>query len=743
MTGFVPVTIFIFITKGNMMSFSTFSRQSRTRPSLIRLALLLGCSLIAVPCAHAQDDGVGLGEIVVTAQKRSENVQKTPIAMNVVGGEKLADAGITDIKGLTRLAPDLDFVGDSVYTKLSVRGISAQDTSLASDSALTINIDGEYINRPTGLNAAFFDLERVELLRGPQGTLYGRNSTAGALNIIAKKPDQELGGFASISYGNYDSLTAQAAFNMPVTDRLAVRVAGMHSEHGGYYNKAGNGNSDAARLGIAWEATPDIKAYVAAEYVNMNSNSSAIYGVQVNGTTNPELVGEQPSTIDFSIPDTWAMGSYGFIRQEQYAFRGRLDIALGFADLAYVGGYRHSDLSALNPLNGYAPTTFAMAIPKMNSETQSHELRLSHEYDNGIFWQAGAFYFREDQDVEQGLQLPLVNNAYVNYYYRPDVKAESVSGFGQVTVPLADTLKFTGGLRYTDDRKSGTFYNFSGFMFTKPSMDAASATVLDRKAHSSQLTWSAGLDWQATPDNLLYAKVSTGFKAGGFDTTGAYDPEKLTAYEIGAKNRFMDDAVQLNLAAFYYDYTDQQVAVLISTAQGSATVNAGKSRIWGVESDLTVKLSANDTFTMAVNYLNAKFTRFETVAATVAAGNINADLTGNAPPQSPRITLALGYDHVFHIGDGQLKASAYSRFKSEYYLTAFNYRADRQAAYTQTDLMLEYSAPGKRWSVQGFVRNLEDERVKVSSSFTGDTVGIYSWQLGTPRTYGAQISYKF
>lgn len=713
--------------------------------SRARIALLLTCSAIALPTAHAQEQAqdTGLGEIVVTAQKRSENVQNTPIAMNVVDGAKLLDAGVTDIRSLSRVAPDLDFVGDSVYTKLSVRGVSAQDVSLASDSALTVNIDGEYINRPTGLNAAFFDLERVELLRGPQGTLYGRNSTAGALNIIAQKPEDEWGGFATVSYGNYHSLTAQGALNVPLTDTLAVRVAGLHSDHDGYYNKAGNGNTDAARLGIRWDATPDIKAYVAGEYVNMDSYSSAVYGVRVNGTTNPDLIGQEPAKLNFTIPDHWQMGSLGYIRQEQFALRGKLDVALGFADLSYVGGYRHSDLSALNPLNGFAPTTFQMSIPKMNSRTQSHELRLSHAYDSGLFWQAGAFYFRETQDVEQGLQLPPAGNAYVNYFYRPDVKAESISGFGQVTAPLGDTVKFTGGIRYTDDFKSGTFYNFSGFMPVKPGIASSAATVLPRSAHSSRVTWSAGLDWQVGLSNLLYSKVGTGFKAGGFDTAGTFAPEKLIAYEIGSKNRFMDDMLQVNLSAFYYDYTDQQVVILIDTAQGSATVNAGKSRIWGIESEIVAKPSKNDSFTLSANYLDAKFQQFLTSAATVAAANVNADLSGNKPPQSPGVTISLGYDHVFRMGDSEVKASVFSRFKSEYYLTAFNYRADRQAAYSQTDLTLEYRAPGEAWSFQGFVRNLEDERVKVSSNFTGATVGIYSWQLGTPRTYGAQLSYKF
>ncbi|WP_375195618.1 TonB-dependent receptor [Sphingobium sp.] len=739
--------------------------------------------------ALAQGDGpdeghdMGIADIIVTAQKRATNIQDTPIAMRAFDSDAVLKAGVSDVNGLSRLAPDLNITNDTQYTKISVRGISSQDHSETADPALTINIDGEYINRPIALNASFFDLERIEILRGPQGTLYGRNATAGALNIVVAKPKLgEFSGYASASYGNYDAIMGEAAVNLPLGDKVAIRASGMHNEHDGYFNNApagrgSAGNTDAARLSIYAEPADGIRAYLAGEYVNVDTTGVAQYGIVVanNGVlTNPAyaggLIDPIPSTpqlenggvprnLQFNPPrKSFPLGDLGFTRIKQYAVRGRLDVDVGsIGTLSYIGGYRDVQSDVSQPLNGYVPTVFIQNYEK-NSKTQSHEIRLSGGEDGGVIYQVGAFYFRENQYMAQGLFLPLAaGGSYLNYFYRPYVKNRSMAGFAQATVPLiADKLSVTGGIRYTKDKKSALFINYGprfGRGPTPPPADESLGfhpTPLD----DGQVTWTAGVDYTPSRDHLVYGKVSTGYKAGGFDNVSSFGAEKLTAYEIGTKNSFANRTIQFNAAAFYYDYKDQQIPIFLDTNVGAEVVNAGASRVWGIETDTTVLLSRNDRFTATVNYLNAKLTKFYAnllgLTGTLTDSDPDApglqpfDLSGNTPVQSPKWTIALGYDHDFHFGDQKVTASLFSRFKSDYYLQPSNDLATRQKAFTQTDFTLEWVSPGDRFSIQGFVRNIENYRPIAFAGYVnaGGSL-LINYVYGSPRTYGVRGTVRF
>ncbi|MBO9726351.1 MAG: TonB-dependent receptor [Novosphingobium sp.] len=751
-------------------------------------ALTVPTSAKAQEDAPTREQSIGIGEIIVTAQKRATNIQDTPIAMRAFDSETVLKAGVSDVNGLARLAPDLGITNDTQYTKITVRGISSQDHGETADPALTINIDGEYINRPIALNATFFDLERIEVLRGPQGTLYGRNATAGALNIVAAKPRLgEFSGYATGGYGNFKAITGEAAINIPLGDKVAIRASGMHTEHDGYFNNApagrgSAGNTDAARLSIYAEPVEGVRAYLAGEYVDVDTTGVAQYGqvIAVNGVlTNPAyasgIVDAIPSTPQFEnggVPrnlrfdppkKSFPLGDLGFTRIKQYAVRGRLDVDVGsIGTLSYIGGYRNVQSDVSQPLNGFVPTVFIQNYEK-NSKTQSHELRLSGGDKGGVIYQVGAFYFHEDQYMAQGLFLPLAaGGSYLNYFYRPYVKNKSLAGFAQVTVPLVeDKLTVTGGVRYTKDKKNALFINY-GPQFgrgptppaqddtTRPGRVAFNPTPLD----DGQFTWTLGFDYTPATDHLIYGKVSTGYKAGGFDNVGTFGAEKLTSYEIGTKNSFLDRTIQFNAAAFYYDYKDQQIPIFLDTNVGAEVVNAGASRVWGIETDTTILLSPNDRFTLTANYLNAKLTRFQAnllgLSGTLTDSDPNTpglqpfDLSGNRPVQSPKWTIALGYDHDFHIGDHKITASLFSRFKSDYYLQPGNQRAEHQEAFTQTDFSLDWALPGNKFSVQAYVRNIEDYRPYAFAGYVnaGGQL-LINYVYGTPRTYGIRGTMRF
>ena len=736
----------------------------------------------------AEPNGTTLGDIIVTAQKQATNAQKTPIALRVIDGDALTKAGVNDINSLTRLAPDLGITNDTIFTKLALRGVSAESIAEGSDAALTVNIDGEYINRPTALNAGFYDLDRIEVLKGPQGTLYGRNSTAGAINVITKKPTDKLGGYLTGSYGNYNAYSLQGALNVPLADGLAMRVAGIHTQHDGYRDNNVNGgtggrnddaNVDSFRGTLSFDRDR-LHAFVQGEYTDIDQRPPAQYGVLVT-TATPGVVAVPTTTggVDylplnsrFDLPKTaFATGQQGFFKVKQYHVRGQLSYDLtDRLTVSYVGGYFHNDIHDYIPLNGFLPATFSANSAKQNSRDFSNELRLTYKGDHGLFIQAGGFYFNEKQDVATGTQLPIAGGAYVNYNYRPDLTINSYAAFAQADVPITDQLKVTGGVRYTKDKKTGTYYNFSGFGAapTIAQIVAGAGTlpgkcqgtlnatynVINQCYDKGKVSWTGGLEFQATPRNLLYAKVSTGFRSGGFDnlssrtingvTIGNFAPETITDYEIGSKNRFMHGTIELNLAAFRYDYKNLQVDNFISLDVGAATVNAGKARYNGAEVDFVAQMTRNDRFNATFNYLDAKLTQFTTFQNGLNGGTPEIDSSGNRPPQAPKYTVAVGYSHTFELGSaGTLDASAYSRFKSDYFLSSFNRAADRQEGYSQTDLSLNYTTDNKRYSVQGFVHNVENYVPLVYASYTGGGINIYNFIFGAPRTYGAQATVKF
>jgi len=752
--------------------------------------------------AQAAPETGAIKDIVVTANKTESSAQKTPIALRVVSGEELRTSGVSDVNSLSRLAPDLNITTDTVYNKLALRGVSAESIAEGADAALTVNVDGEYINRPAALNASFFDLDRIEVLKGPQGTLYGRNSTAGAINIITKKPDDRFDGYVTAGYGNFNAWNVEGAINAPLGGGFAVRVAGIHTQHDGYRDTGPGGRQDDANVDgirgtLAYDGGGPLTGFVQGEYVYSHSTGPTQYGVPIS-TSTPGVVALPtvgggvdylPINSVFPLPkDGFPTLERGDVRIKNLGIRGQLDYDFGGGvHLTYVGGYLDNKTNAYLSLSGNPNVLqFVSANPHNDSQDFSNELRLSYKGDNGLFLQGGAFYFHEKQVVQQSIQIldppfgpPGTTLVYVNAFYRPYVKLDSLALFAQGDVPITDTLKLTAGVRYTRDKKRALYVN-SGLGFVDPgfgmtfpteqdivtavgslpaecqSIVSGNYSILNQcYGPKGQWSWLGGLEWNPAPGHMLYAKVSTGFRSGGFDNltqqvvngqpVGTFAPEHITSYEVGSKNRFLNDSFELNLSAFHYDYTNLQVDNFINTTVGHATVNAGKARFNGVEVDAIIKPSSRDQFTGTFNWLDAKYIQFTAFATGINDGTPPVDLSGKRPPNAPMYTVAVGYDHIFPLGNaGELKASAYSRFKSAYFLTSYNFLGEKQEAYSQTDVSLTWTAANRGLSVQAYVHNLENYIPLTYASFTGgSSVNLYNYAFGAPRTYGASATFKF
>ena len=762
-------------------------------------------------------------EIVVTAQHRVENVQDVPIAISVVSGETLKDSGVTDFTSVAKVSPSLQITSDTSNTRVTVRGVGTLSNNEAQDQSIAVNVDGEYINRPQILNAAIFDMDRVEVLRGPQGTLYGKNSTGGAVNFITRKPGKRLALNGSISYGNFESVIAEAGIDIPLGDIGGVRFAGFLSEHDGYFKhsdtvfavtdafkpsrslRSGDDRIIAGRASLRLNPVQGLTIDAAVEHVNQDSVPAAYAWVNLNaaangpgaGCSNPGWVEVAPVTPgvqcvpaqtdflseidreDYRAP----LSGVSNFHQKSTAVRGKLAYDFGAATFTYTGGYRSSRNTGDNMLSpAYDFTNFGATV-----KTQSHEARLNGVIGNGIQWQAGAFYFREKLNTNGGLYIPCIsddnvgclgflsflfgpNGSYINYFRHPtDSKSRSV--FGQVEVPIIqDKLVAVAGARYTSDKRNANFLNYPGpfplpcIFSPTPSITCnsgpveipvpAGLTADELSSKDSKFTWLAGLNYTPTEDLLVYGKVSTGFKAGGFDGTGAsFKPETNTAYEAGTKWTLGRGSF-LNVAGFYYSYKDLQNDVLLNANVGGQTFNAGKATIYGLEADAQYKLTRNDTLTASVNYLHSKYDEFLAsynvidlgpggVTSPLPADNV--DLAGKTLPQAPRWVLTLGYDHVFDLGSsGTLTARAFTRYKSKYWLDFYNYDDSMQKGYHQTDLSLEWMTDDQMLSIQAFVRNLEDKRPIVYSTYiAAGNDDIYNWAFGQPRTYGARVAIKY
>lgn len=708
-----------------------------------------------------------LEEVVVTAENRSVSAQKVPITLDLVTGKTIQKQGVTDLVQLQAIAPSLNIITNTIFNQINVRGVgSNQGAAELSDQAVTVGIDGEYINRPVALNAALFDLDRVEVLKGPQGTLYGRNATAGAVNIIAKKPTQTREADLGLSYGNYNSLKLNGMVNLPLGKIAAVRAAGILNKHDGYRESSGtgafngridNGNMWAARLGLSVNPIKALSIYVAGELSKVDQQAPSQYGVPMGNLT--ELKDKEPISWTTTLPNDYPVATAGFMKIDQSAIRGKIAYDFGKAILSYTAGYRNVAMTGYQPLNGYLPETNSFHND-ISSSTQSHELRLNGETAK-LSWQVGGFYGDEDQNTARGLLLVSAAGAFggqvpfLNFFIR-DVNSKTSAIFGQATYNVNEKLGLTFGIRNTSDKKVLGGGNLASAPFGPPSIIRffypnvpTSATQAGMKPFEgiptegswNRTTWLAGLEYKVDANKLLFAKVSTGYKAGGFDNLGQYNPESLTAYEIGSKNKFANNKLRLNASAFYYDYKDQQVTIFISTAIGGAIQNAGVSTVKGLEIDGEYVATRADRFRFSVNFLDAKYDDLKTVANRVGAAVIERNLAGNVAPMAPKWTLTAGYNHDFKIGKGILNAGIQTLFKSDYYTTAFNYAMDKQKAYTKTDINLTYTTQGGKFDIGVFAQNIEDNRIITFSGFNGGNINTYNWIFGSPRLIGAQLNF--
>ena len=691
-----------------------------------------------------------LEEIIVTAQKREETLLKVPVAVSVLTQEQLRDQGVASLADLGSTVPNVDIktLGFTDAIQIAVRGITNNDFNESGNPAIATYIDGFYVGRSEGLGGALYDLQRVEILRGPQGTLYGRNSTGGNVNIITADPQPTLGGSADISHGNYSDLLVHAMVNIPVSDTLAIRAAFMSHQSNGYYDTLGStqrgyGAADdhAGRLTILWTPTGNFKWRLSADDFVSNGTPG------LNITTGPDgkpldglPVLKQP-TLDHLEP---------YNHMNNFLIRSRMEWQ--FSDhfsLAYVAGYQDVNFAAQV---GIGPNLLD-SLRRDPFQSYSHEIDLN--FDSGAFRNtAGATYFNLSTSSPDTFRFPAADLAYG--LARPDrVKTEAWGIFDQATYSVNDSLRVIGGLRYSSETQHALgalsyFCPISDFPNAPLSLygtvfgpGCTTGTVIPAGGKWSNVNWKAGLEYDLSSHTSSYLTATTGFKSGGanigFNTpVPNFKPEKVINYEFGIKTRLLDDRVSLNTALFFENYTDLQVTQL--TQYNTITENAAGAHIYGIENEATFRVTKHDEFSGFLNYLQGTYTRYQN-AVDQLTGKVFPSLAGNHLPNSPVVSLKFQYLHNFDLPNGgTLTPTVWTYWQSKNYLREFNLPIDRVADYSKTNANLTYMDPSKHWKLQGYVRNLENNVVR-NEGFSA--AGAYFSSYDAPRTFGVLFSYQY
>ena len=883
--------------------------RQRKFAKLVVAMLLCGSALTpvlaqtAAPAAAASPassaGGNDLGTVTVTANRREQSAQTVSGVVQSVSGEQLRKDGISDLRQLQNVIPGMNIANQEGNVEIFIRGVGSSNNTELGDPAAAPHLNGTYIPRPRGLGVMFYDLERVEVNKGPQGTLYGRNAMAGTLNIITAKPKlggDALSGYAQAEAGNRSSYAAEGALNIPVNDSFALRAAGYYvKKDAGFHNAstgaqasglkpAGLEENYAGRLSLLWYPTDAVRVSVMGDYGKETGTGypgSNIYSaVRATGQ----------SADAFDMRQVVFRGNEGKLDNKVGGIQGKVEWDAGPFSVELSGSFRSVDFWQRNAaadgiayegrdLAAVDYDVFSTVFWQTKSKSQTYEARLVSDKKGPFKWSTGAFYFKEDQ--ESGF-LSLVDKGYCCYsgteYSMPSVKSESYAIFGDGTLDVTDAFRVFGGARFSQEKKSrygiggnialtlgaekfdccfASRFGTEGFMpnlvdrpnfdlskvttpaqvaqflldsiktpgardtlirqigsiangsnpagtcFERPDINNgnktcpvvnpsntnggfsyANLTIPAQQSGSSKAHYPdfrIGTEYDLTKNNLVYGKIATGHKSGGFNDSFAnspipetYSPEKVLVYEIGSRNafKFMDRPAVFNLTGFYYDYKDQVfqdlTCINLDTSKNPPTCtgyslvnrNIGTSRILGLEAEAKFALPNNFGLDLNATLLDTKIKSGSVADARAqdfgqGGKSPIISLAGNQLPLASKVNLFARLSHNFQLGAGKFDWQALVNYRSAYYLTQFNEAdivlldntrqtalqagfPDRQKGFATVNLGLGYTLGDVR--LEAFAANVTNEQAS-QKALVGS--GFNQRFLNDARSYGVRGRISF
>jgi iron complex outermembrane receptor protein len=718
---------------------------------------------MASPSLHAQTAASGsdqIEEIVVTAQKREQNLQKVPISVTAVSGETLEAQGITDVSSFAQATSGLQLgQGTAGVVVPFLRGVGTSATNLGAESSVAVYADGVYFSR---LPAGFFslsDVDRVEVLKGPQGTLFGRNSSAGVIQIITKDPSQTPMMKGSVSYGDYNTVESSLYATTGVTDSSAADVAVSYRHQGdGYGRDVTTGNRANYNDDLTVRSKLLIEPWDAARITIGGYFAHSTVGLQ--GNTYPGTIQGYSSAPFAALP---ALGFYdqrndsdSLARSSSWGTYIKLQQDFGFAQFNSISAYTHEN-EFLQADGDYTerPDFLVLVDGHVNQTTQ--EFQLLAPKDSALNWIGGFFYYNAltvfDKDKLLTPSGALAASFGPGLTAGAEQRARSTAGYAQATYEVLPKLNLTGGLRYTHDVVEANGYvalNFPTPVIIYQPGAASSPT--------SKTTYKAALDYQVTGAVLAYLSVSQGYKSNSFNLQ-TYDPvanrpEVLNAYELGMKSDLLNRRLRVNSSIFLYNINSPQVQLYENST--NVTSNAGGARVKGAEIEVQAVVTNGLNARFSATYLDSRYTSYGTIGpgGTIIGGapsgpqNFNppygalpltsVDATGDYTPQAPKFSMSTGLDYSMRTAIGGFDFNVDYYYNSGFYWEPDNFL--HQKSYGLLDARVKY-LPTDRFAVAVWGKNLIDEHY-ASQALTQAGPAGYPYIAAPPLTFGVSLEFK-
>lgn len=694
----------------------------------------------------ADTEKLEIGEIVVTAQRRSENLQDVPISITAISGGDLAASGVNSAADLPLLAPSLSMAASGSYIQPRLRGVGTLGNGPGIENAVALYVDGVYIAQPIGGVSDFSNIRSVEVINGPQGTLFGRNATGGLIQIRTMDPSPDLGGNFAIGYANYDTVSASGYFTGGSEIVAADFAFDFSHQSDGYAKNIFTGTSIdykrslGLRSKIKFAPSDDLSFVLAANY--QRSRYSPVF-TSAPGTT--PLGGAGPEIRDRrDMNGTY--DPYGRLQAGGVSLTAEYD--MGFATLQSISAYRSSK-NEISFNGGLTPNSNVVSNLEISEEHNqySQEFQLSSDNSGPLTWTAGAYFFSEKSKYDPvELYGPFYAPIRITINTKNHTKSQAV--YGQGTYKITDTTRLTAGLRYSwEQRDADILWTLRAVGQSIPIIDGPVVGTVSGggKLSTRALTARLSLDHDFSDDILGYASYNRGFKSGGFSpgnpNAPAYEPETINAYEVGIKSSLFDRRLRFNASAFYYDYSNIQVQDLNGGVL--SIYNGAKARLYGLDLDADWLVSSRLKVHASLALLHSEYLDFDTaVLSTPIPGGGTAfgtfDAKGNELPVAPDLVGTVGLDYRIPSSVGEFKLNGTYTYNDGFFAEADERL--RQKAYHMVNAQISWTSPDESYEVMLFGRNLanEDYAVLLYSQIQGDAI-----QYAPPRTYGVSVKFNF
>jgi iron complex outermembrane receptor protein len=720
-----------------------------------------------------------LEEVIVTATKRAESLQDIPVAVNAFNSETIQEAGINNAGDLAIMTPALNInVNQSPFNaRMTIRGIGTAQTDPALEPSVGLFVDGVFFGR-TGLGMAdLTDIERIEVLQGPQGTLYGKNTNAGAISVITKKPNiDEFEGYVEASAGDYSMYRLTASASGPLTDTLAYRLSGnIHNRDGYYDNSAGDDLNDADDWNIQgkllWEPTDVLSILLSGSHIDRDTTCCAADAIQSESVNN-ELVaqGFRPDKNDPYDYDV-APGVDNSFDMESDLLSMTIDYDIGWGEIKSITAWNDYDYSVTQDADRSQLDVLTVRNDEFSGDSFSQELRLSASAGDNVDYMVGLFYY--EQTTKRGGSNPFVfigedfetignqqtfppeapippgnigfiaqpgDNLVVDYKQDTD----TIAIFSQATWHIGDIWHVTGGLRWSDEEKESDLFSetnstaLSNQVLGRSFLDSVSTPIdanLDRS--TDNVDWMVRAAMDIGDDSMIYASAATGTKSGGFQTSNGavdereFDDEETLTYELGLKSTLLDARLRINAAAFYTEIDDYQAQRQLETGLGTFVSNEAEVETSGLDFQLEALPLPNLTLSAGLLYMH----KYEITDGPEDGAELpfTADYSGN-----------LAATLVFPLGDGGI-----------YWRTDYSYMDDHSTNVATADELRDSDFDDRNlvntklgwrndnWNVSVWGKNLTDEEYASQTASTFFITGMDAYFLAPPRTYGATLRYDF